>query len=581
MVGIIRKSTVRILSDPLLWICIGLFVIYLVIAGNRPEGYFWTIDEGGKFVYLQNTLITKDPASPLLYPGRTNDPDAEFVPLYFRITRGDQFFMWWTIGFPLLTIPFFQLFGWMGLFFIPALSGAITAGLSGLIVRYIRPEPQWLAYLAAVVVGISTPVTFYSAMFWEHTIAVAFGVASIYLLLLGENRQRVFWVAIAGGLGSISVFFRTEIAVFFLGAGIVFLLLRQKSGLIYASSALLTSVPWMAFNWVFTGHPINVQFGNVVSATPAFLQSFGLKTIPYFLFNTDKYWSYVFDRSSLIVGTALIGLALSIPFFRKIKWMIFLVYFGLMIIFAQVLFSPTDFRSVHGFWLAAPHVIFGIWFFVKKQKETDRLLAWMLVGGSLTFGIVYLLKAWDAAGGLQFGPRYLLIFYPLFVIIGLSGLAFTLKEERPSIRVGVAGFYAIFVFFGAALQFRGIASEIRFLRLLSEPLNTTLALASELPVINQGCELSMYYPELYWNGNLYSSSRKNFESWTEHAAKMNISSFYRIETDLCTGITLNEMQENRLHEQGGIKAWSCLYQGTEAEALYECFPLTTIVEQQE
>lgn len=577
----IRKLAARIPSDPLLWICIGLFLVYLFIASIRPEGYFWTIDEGGKYVYLQNTLITKDPAAHLLYPGRANDPDAQFVPLYFRVTKGDQFFMWWTIGFPLLTIPFYKIFGWLGLFIIPALTGAVTAWLSGQIVRLLSPKPHWLAYLSATVVGLSTPVTFYSAMFWEHTIAVAFGIASIYFLLLSEKKRNKNLIVIAAAFGSVSIFFRTEIAVFFLGAGIVFLILRFKSGLIYACTAILASVPWMAFNWIFTGHPINVQFNNVVGATPAFIQSFGLKTIPYFLFNTDKYWAYVFDRNSLIIGTVLIGLAVIIPFIRSLKWLVLPVYFGLLFIFGQVLFSPTDYRSIHGFWLAAPHVMFGVWYFVKRQKEINALLAWMMVGGSVTFAVIYILKAWNAAGGLQFGPRYLLIFYPLLVILSVVGLAGKFKDESPSFRMSVASSYLIFSILGIGLQVRGIVSEIRFLNLLAEPLNTVFTLADEMPVINHGCELSMYYPELYWAGNLYSSSGHDFESWAEHAANEKIPAFYRIDTDICANITLKEMQENRLLEMGGIKAWSCLHAEGDEGTLYECSAISTAAQLQE
>lgn len=577
----IRKLAARLHIDPLLWICIGLFVVYLIAAGIRPEGYFWTIDEGGKYVYLQNTLITKDPAAPLLYPGRVYDPEAQFVPLYFRITKGDQFYMWWTIGFPLLTIPFYKFFGWLGLFIIPAVSGAIIAWLSGQTVRLLRPEPHWLPYLAATVVGLSTPVTFYSGMFWEHTIAVAFGTASIYFLLLSEKKHSKKLIAIAGVLGSISVFFRTEIAVFLLGAGLVFLFLRYKPALIYAGFAILASVPWMAFNWVFTGHPINVQFNNVVEASPAFVQSFGLKTIPYFLFNTDKYWAYVFDRNSLIIGTVLIGLAVIIPFIRSLKWLVLPVYFGLLFIIGQVLFSPTDYRSVHGFWLAAPHVMFGVWYFVKRRDELNTLLSWIVVGGSVTFAIVYILKAWNAAGGLQFGPRYLLIFYPLLVILSVVGLAAFLKDTTQSFRISIASSYLIFFVLGVGLQVRGIVSEIRFLNLLAEPLNTVSALVDEMPVINHGCELSMYYPKLYWAGNLYSSSGKDFESWAEHAAKNKIPAFYRIDTDICANITLREMEANRLLEMDGITAWSCLLAEGDGEAVYECSELTTAAQLRE
>lgn len=99
---------------------VGLFGLYLALAAGRPAGIFWSLDEGGKFLYLQSVLASGDPRAPLPYPGRGLDPGLEAVPLFYWIKAGAEIYPWWPVGFPLLSLPFYQVFGWLGLYIVPA-----------------------------------------------------------------------------------------------------------------------------------------------------------------------------------------------------------------------------------------------------------------------------------------------------------------------------------------------------------------------------------------------------------------------------------------------------------------------------
>ena len=54
----------RRLSHPLLWFTLFLFAFYLVLVLARPQGVFWSLDEGGKLLYIQNVLQTRERTAP-------------------------------------------------------------------------------------------------------------------------------------------------------------------------------------------------------------------------------------------------------------------------------------------------------------------------------------------------------------------------------------------------------------------------------------------------------------------------------------------------------------------------------------
>jgi len=165
------------------WIAFLLTISYLLIANLRPAGYFWSIDEGGKYIYMQSTILIKDPTAPIQYPFREIDPAGEFPPFFFRIQKGDQFYTWWQPGLALLTIPFYLLFGAYGIYVLPAISGGLTIGLAGSI-AYKVSNNRWGPTFVTLIAGIATPVAFYSQMFWEHTLSTAFLMGCLYLIIL-------------------------------------------------------------------------------------------------------------------------------------------------------------------------------------------------------------------------------------------------------------------------------------------------------------------------------------------------------------------------------------------------------------
>lgn len=546
----------KIAADPLVWICLALVVVYLVVVSLRPAGYFWTIDEGGKLTYLQSTLKTGDPAAPLVYPLRAYDPDAQFVPLYFRAPIAAQFYSWWAVNFPLVTAPFYLAAGWLGLYILPALFGGICALFAGLITRLLVPGRRRLGWLAAIITGAATPVAFYSTMYWEHTLAVGFGLGSLYFILLGSQKKSSGYLIAAGILGSLGTWFRVEIAVFLFGAGLALLIIQWRPALTYAAAFCASAVPWLAFNYLVTGSLVSNSSAAATSSTPAFA-SLGLNFVPDFLFNVPNFSAYVFDRNTLILGTLLVALGIVAPFIRRLRWLAVVSYVGLLAITIPVLFSPTEYRSLHGFFLAAPAILFGAWLFAGYRPAKNRLFPWLVLGGSLVFALVYVLRAWTAAGGLQYGPRYLLIFYPLLIAAGLAGLAGAWAEIGRALRIALVICYTAFVLAGAGLEFRGMQTEKAFVELVPPAANEIKALSASKPVVTRYCEITMLDTSLYWGAQVFSITRSDLNGWAAQAQKVGIDSFFLVDIDLCGDKTLKQIADEQKIRPGGLTVQTC------------------------
>ncbi|HXV98233.1 MAG TPA: hypothetical protein VEC93_07410, partial [Anaerolineae bacterium] len=108
----------RAVRDPLLWTTCLLLIIYLGWVSFYPPNIFWSLDEGGKYIHLQSIIESGNPGAPLLYPGRYLDQKLNFVPLFFWARQDDQVYSWWPVGFQLITLPFYLLFGWFGLYLL-------------------------------------------------------------------------------------------------------------------------------------------------------------------------------------------------------------------------------------------------------------------------------------------------------------------------------------------------------------------------------------------------------------------------------------------------------------------------------
>ena len=457
----------RRLSHSLVWFTLLLFAFYLALVLVRPQGVFWSLDEGGKLLYIQNVLKSGSATAPLIYPGRALDPNLEYLPLFFYVRQGSDIYSWWPVGFPLLTLPFYRLLGWAGLYILPAMAGAAASALSALITVRLAPTlfaaghaRQIALLLTAALIGLTTPVLFYSTMFWEHTLSVALLLFGLWLALR-SGQDNCSWCALgAGAAVGLAGFLRTEQLFAGLGILAVLTLWRWRRGLAMGVALACVTAAWMVFNYAFMGSWISRQWGaNTTELTNALfpgLTEAGFLYIPYLLFNAPKIIAFDPGTPLLIAGTVLVAACLILPAFRRLWPLLAACYAGLAVVCAVVLFQPEGYRSVHGLVLVAPQIVCFSWlYYALRRKDVERWPAAMLSAAALVVLLAFVVRSWLAAGGQQWGARYLLVLYPLLIIAAVAGLFPLLRSQgNAAVRLLFATAAGL-VLVGAGFQLRG------------------------------------------------------------------------------------------------------------------------------
>jgi hypothetical protein len=156
--------------------------------------------------------------------------------------------------FLLLSLPFFMLFGFPGLFILPALSlvGLWLVVLAILRQANVRGLPAVLALTALVF----SPLTYFGMMFWEHTPALFALFAGFALLMRRTPRP---WVdGAAGFLLALAVMLRPELVI---AAAVWFLVAlavppRRPFSTV---GVVLGVVLWAAINLAMTGTPPGIH----------------------------------------------------------------------------------------------------------------------------------------------------------------------------------------------------------------------------------------------------------------------------------------------------------------------------------
>ena len=514
------------------------------------------IDEGGKYTYMLSVIENKDPSGPIIYPYRQYDPKAQFPPFFHRIQIGDQFFTWWQPGLALLTIPFFMLFGSAGIYLLPAIGGGITAGFSGAIAARLCKEHRWVPLFVTLVVAFATPIAFYSQMFWEHTISSAFLMANLYLLLMPEEDERSTTIFVAGFLGAWAVFFRAESILIVAGFLIALLFYKKKKAIYYGAGFALGMILAVSLSYNLSGTFLNPNLSIVLQSQPlgVLKEKFFLG---YFLYNHPSMYALPIPENQLFWGVLFFFATIIFALHPKTRWISAVSGLGVALIAVFVLFSPVGYRAVHGFLTIAPHVIFSAWYFSRRESWQASIMPALLSGSLLVFMFVYLYKSWAAAGGLQWGPRYLLPFYPMLVIVAVVALAreFQNISKYPFMRLLITGIYIFSILVGFGFSIRGFINVNR-LEKYAYQTESYMTTFDDMPVL-LGCDINALIPNIYWDQPVFSILQSDMAQWIDNAIQTNISQFYRLRFDLCFLNNIDEIAAYRISNPSGIEAEIC------------------------
>lgn len=186
--------------------CVWLTISAVLVGlwAMLPHDAFFSTDSGVKLIQIENFLANGYRSVTLRYNGSDIDPQSIISPFQFEpsvYVRDGQSYSLFPVLFPFLSSFFYSGLGYSGLYVLPLGSGLLCLPLTYLIAR--RFVPHRTALLSMAVVGLATPVCFYSMTFWEHTPATCLFLAAVWLLLRCD--RSILQAAVSGLLLGCSV----------------------------------------------------------------------------------------------------------------------------------------------------------------------------------------------------------------------------------------------------------------------------------------------------------------------------------------------------------------------------------------
>lgn len=243
-----------------LWAAAALVLLaYLGAFALMPKDGFWVCDEGAKFIQVQGLLRGHYRDYAVDWPGQAYDPTFRHSP--FRLSFGrivdGRLYVSFPPFFALVSSFPFRLFGHAGLYVLPLGAGLATLWMVWRLAGRLEAPPGTRP-LAVLLVGLGTPLWFYSLTFWEHTPATALILGSVLLLIRQRARPSRLGPAVAGVCCGAATWFREDAAVF--GVGLVGVILlyhrRWRDAVFFIAAAALTWGPLGLFQWWALGHPL-------------------------------------------------------------------------------------------------------------------------------------------------------------------------------------------------------------------------------------------------------------------------------------------------------------------------------------
>jgi hypothetical protein len=477
-----RKRNVLIVGAALL-------LVYAASLFQMPRHVFWSPDEGTNYLAARSVRFGNGLDYSTVYGGKAIDPGLKFLPLpglypHPSITsKGEidlRFGM--AVGFVLVSRYMMEAFGTSGLYLVPMLSGWLVALLSGRIAWLIDRR---LAIPATLLVGLGTPIFFYSLVFWEHAPATLCGLVLAWLMI---ESPFGLGVRLAAGLPFIitAVILRMEMAAYalaVLASGALSHWLPQRPGdkrgarnwgsrlSPWAAFPLLACVA-VAFAYLFAAllserhRRLLTLIPERIGTIPARLHEIPTSLVDVLVGSSTSQGPTIADGWAIAAAVA-VGATLVAACARRVWMEAALILPALLLINTVTLtvaLSPEEYRAMHGLFLVTPFAVLWPYALRGAWRRRDRH------GGTLgCLAMFYLLFGFTAifltyvdngrlAVSLEWGQRYLLTVYPILTVLGLVAVRDYWESGRPVwLRSAVCSIALVLALLSVGMEARGLS----------------------------------------------------------------------------------------------------------------------------
>jgi len=235
--------------------------------------------------------------------------------------------------------------------------------------------------------------------------------------------------------------------------------------------------------------------------------------------------------------------------FLKSRWWSLPFLGGVVFVCSYVLFQAELYRSLHGFVLIAPFVLFAAWIFKSNYWRRHKAFWAMVIGSMTVFTLGYTIRGWLAAGGLQWGPRYMLAFYPLMMIAGILAVQEFIEMNQGWRRKLVSSLALITLLVGVGYQSRGYYTMLMTMRLYNESAQVLRTMKDEV-IFTECTWMPMVIPDLYWRGNVFKGEPS--ETMVRNLGLVGKDEYVEVEMLSCNTATLDQVQSNYKSNFGGL-----------------------------
>lgn len=394
-----------------------------------PENSVYGKDTGLRFLQLLNF---RRGSFAIQYPGYSLDPELSFAPYDPAVLINREIYIFITPLLPLLSVPFYTLFGYAGIYVVPILGALGASFVTYKIAQEIEirsPAPLIL------ILSMATPVLFYALSFWDHTLALFLAGLGLLLLVRALKHDNTLYALASGGAFGVGVWNRYELYAFSAAAFLGFLLTHPKERQllrhfgVWGIGFSLAVIPLWIFNTILYHHPfgpsIGFRFSNII---PLLEFRSAVITFPGSAVSVP-----LWQRMITVIATHWVGgiptRAMSISFglsfgflalvlrarALRSRTVILLSAVGLFIATDIALLLSSEFLLT-GLLTTTP---FLVMFFAYRSHGVNVVQNRIVSALVLTFLLFVVLGALTAlsTGGPQWGPRYLLPAYiPLTLV---------------------------------------------------------------------------------------------------------------------------------------------------------------------
>ena len=408
-----RVRALRLNSSIALWAwVIGVGALAAVAVQGLPPNAFYTGDSGVKLIATRNAIAHPDRPTEIDLPtiGGQPRPDVE----QFFAVHGTHAHAVQSVLFPILSAPFVALFGLHGALVLPIIAFiSLFPALN--VVRRSRLDSV-SPWLLAIVI-LTSPLVFYALEFWEHLPAVA--LLTICMAIATPTRDVPVGSIAAVGAGvaaGVAILLRPEAVWFVVALGWLGMprsvSLRLAGGV---AGVLALFAAW------------NVFHGNSFMGTHA---TANLTALVY-----ENWLSTVAERALLwlvpqqaIVGAAalLLGVAYVLSA-RRSQWSLVIGASAVLLVGLAAVSRELSREQILSAWpLGALALIPTAGRAAMRQLRSITALT-----------VVAILVTATNDGGAQWGPRYLLVAMPSWLLLVAANLGNMTTGEGTARRINV------------------------------------------------------------------------------------------------------------------------------------------------